>query len=154
MKKMLCIGAAAVIAAASMAPPARAGDREWATAGKILTGIAAAQLLFGCATRTVTYVESAPCYPAPCYVAPVTYCAPPPPPPVVVQPVYYSPPPPPVVVHRAVYCAPAPRVVVYSSGCAPRAYSHCHRPPVVVRSGCGGFSHGSVYYRRTTVHRH
>lgn len=86
---------------------ASAGDREWATAGKILTGL----VIGGAVAKAL---EPAPVYHAPAvvYTQPqVVYTAPPPPPVVATVPA-----PAPVYVQPAparVYVQPAP-VVVYS----------------------------------------
>jgi len=83
---------------------ARAHDDGWATVGKVLTGIAAAELLFGCAQPVYSEVR--------CSAPPVVYAPPP-----VVYPapaVVYAPPPPvvyappPVVYYKAPVCVPAP----------------------------------------------
>jgi hypothetical protein len=104
MKKMILTGTVILALGGASLQTARAGDREWATVGKVLTGVAVAGLVVaatdGHAQCSVNYSYSAPAYcppPAP----PVVYC-PAPPPPVV----YYAPAP--VVVY------PAP-VVVYPS---------------------------------------
>ena len=72
--------------------PAQAGDREWATAGKVLTGVVAAGVIANAfqphCERTVVYQT---------------------PPPTVV----YQTPPPTVVYAPAPPCAPAPAAVVY-----------------------------------------
>lgn len=109
---------------------ARAGDRGWATAGKILTGVAIGAVIANAvdarASYSVTY-SSGPGYaycppPAPvvCVPAPVV-CAPRPV-------VYVSAPvvcaPPPVVVYRApVFCAP-PVVSVRYAHRYGHGYSH------------------------------
>lgn len=92
------------------AAPARAGDREWATAGKILTGVALVNLFAG---------NTAPAYQSSHTVEyRTTYC---PPPEVVEYRTTYYPPPPVVVypshgvrVYRETYCPPpvyvAPRM--------------------------------------------
>lgn len=85
--------------------PAMAGQHEWATAGKILTGIVAADVLFN-HLLPPPYVETRVVYP------------PPPPSAQVVQ--YYAPPPPPVVVYYSngyyypppAWCPPEP-VIIY-----------------------------------------
>jgi hypothetical protein len=108
----------AILAALTMlaggAQNAAAGDREWATAGKILTGVVAGAVI-------AKAIEPAPAYSC----APVTGYAVAPPPAVYVQPA-------PVVVYPApIYVRPAPVVV-----CAP--------PPVVrfsIGFG-GGWRHG------------
>lgn len=136
MKKLVLVAAVVALAAAQV-QTAKAGDREWATAGKILTGVAVGAVVASAinanASYSVTY-SSAPAYcppPAPVIVAPapVVYC----PPPVVYAPprVVYAPAPaycpPPVVVYRApVYCPP-PRVVYYDRH-GPRGHGHGHGP--------------------------
>ncbi len=75
---------------------ASAGDREWATAGKILTGVVAGSVI----ARAIE--------PAPVYVYPTAAYAPPPTPPVYVQPA-------PVVVYPAPVCVQSAPVVVYSA---------------------------------------
>src|SRR5438128_10517959 len=108
MKKLIETLAALAVVAGGM-QKASAGDREWATAGKILTGVVAGAVI-------ARAVEPAPVY----TYQPVTYYAPPPPPaPVYVQPapvVFYAPPvcvrPAPVVV----YAAPPPPVFSFSIG--------------------------------------
>jgi len=98
---------------AGLAPRAQAGDREWATAGKVLTGVIAGAAL----------VQALQPPPAPVYTAPpVAYVPAPAPPPVVYAPapmvvagppVVYAPPP--------VYYALAPVVGFhFRVGHAPR----------------------------------
>ncbi len=100
------------VAAAGM-QTARAGDREWAVAGKILTGlvvVSAVSHAVAAESRcaTVYYAEPAPCG---AYGYGYSYCPPPPPRVVYAPPVYCAPAP--VVVYRApVYYAPPP--VCYS----------------------------------------
>jgi hypothetical protein len=93
---MILTGTVVLAFAGASLQSARAGDREWATVGKVLTGVAVAGLIVaatdGHAQCSVNYSCGAPAYcppPAP----PVVYC-PAPPPPVV-----YCPPP--VVVYSA-----------------------------------------------------
>ena len=77
---------------------ARAGDREWATVGKVLTGVAVAGLIVaasdGHAQCSVNYSYSSPAYCPPCPPPPCSYhYCPPPAPPVVYCPqpvVYYA----------------------------------------------------------------
>jgi hypothetical protein len=107
--------AAATLTAVVMGPlgiEARAGDREWAVAGKVLTGVVAA----GVISRAL---EPAPCAPTTVVMAAPVMVAPPP---VVVMPapVYYRVPPPVVV--------SAPVVVP-----APVHYHHVGRPHRRVR---------------------
>lgn len=98
-----------ILAVAGMSlQSARAGEREWATAGQVLTGVALAGLVVAAADGhvqgNVNYSYNAP-----------AYCPPP------VPPCNYYPAPPPVV-----YCPPA--VVVQ-----PRLVGYC--PPPVVACG-------------------
>ncbi|HXI70738.1 MAG TPA: hypothetical protein VNN22_10330 [Verrucomicrobiae bacterium] len=111
MKTMILTGSMALALAGAGLQSARAGDREWATVGKVLTGVAVAGIIVaatdGHAQCSVTYSTPA-------------YCPPCPPPPQVV----YCPPPAPVV-----YCPPPvvyyqPPVVVYPSRVA---YYHPNR---------------------------
>ncbi|MBK7998013.1 MAG: hypothetical protein IPK15_04590 [Verrucomicrobia bacterium] len=98
MKNSIAILSLSALAAASI-PNASAGDREWATVGKILTGVAAVHAI------------SHAVHPAPVYVsAPPQVVYVPAPPPVVVAhpaPVYYAHPAP-VVVYPPPVCVPAP----------------------------------------------
>jgi hypothetical protein len=113
MKKMILIGAAILALAGASLQSARAGDREWATVGKVLTGVLAFNI--------VAHAIAEPCHPPACaYSAPAccpppcnyTYCPAPAP-----QVVYCAPPP--VVYAAPVVIYPAPRVVYYRSyrGC-------------------------------------
>jgi hypothetical protein len=63
MKKVIAIAAAAIFLAALAPSPALAGDRGWATAGKILTGIIGVTILGN------AIANSQP-YPAPVYAPP------------------------------------------------------------------------------------
>lgn len=130
------------------------GNSGWATAGKILTGVVAADLLFNhlparssCSTTYVStttygggYTYSSVTYGAPTPV----YYAPPPPVYVAPAPVYYAPPPV-YVVPQPVYVAPAP--VYYAPRpvyCAPVVY----RPAPVYRVNVGVSygGHGGGHY--------
>ncbi len=107
----------------------RAGDREWAVAGKVLTGIVAASVL----ARAIEPAH------APAYCPPpvVTVIAPAP---VVWQPapVTVIAPPPTVWVHSApVVYAPAPRVV------------YVEHPPVIYRA-----APVLVYRHQPSAHHH
>ena len=117
MKKMILTGTVVLALAGAGLSSARAGDREWATAGKVLTGVAVAGLIVaasdGHAQYSVNYSYGAPAYypPAPpCHYypapPPVVYCPPPAPRVVYCPPpvVYYAPP---------VACYPARPVVYY-----------------------------------------
>ena len=91
MKKLMAtLAALAVVAAGTQT--ASAGDREWATAGKILTGVVAGAVI-------ARAIEPGYVYPA----TPYYYT----PPPVYLQPA-------PVVVYRAPVCVQPAPVVVYS----------------------------------------
>lgn len=114
MKRSLTILTAVSLALATVSS-ARAGDREWATAGKILAGavvgatlVAALQPVPVCATPPVVVALPPPplvVTPAPVVVAPPPVVVAPPP--VVVAPA-------PVVVRpRPVVMTPAPRAVVH-----------------------------------------
>lgn len=63
MKKILAIPIAAVLLATMTAAPVHAGDRGWATAGKILTGIIGVTILGNA-------LSNAHAYPAPVYAPP------------------------------------------------------------------------------------
>jgi len=107
MKKMILTGTMMLAFAGASLSSARAGEREWATVGQVLTGVAVAGLVFAAANGhlhgSVSYSYNAPAY------------CPPPAPPVVYYPappvVYY---PSPVMVQpRPVVYYPAP--VVYAA---------------------------------------
>lgn len=122
MKKMILALLALTLVGGGI-QSAKAGDSEWATAGKVLTGIAAVAVLSH---------ALAPSPPPAYYAAPrYNYYAPAP---VVFSPappVVYAPPPvvyvpaPPVVVYRAPVCvAPAPVVSFRFSYGSPHYYRH------------------------------
>ena len=104
MKKFLS-GALLVAVVASAVPQAQAGDREWSTAGKVLTGVIAAGILARALEPAPTVVYQ----PAPVVyqtAPPVVYAQAP-----AIQTVYYSPAP--VVYYSQPVCyAPAPVVYV------------------------------------------
>jgi hypothetical protein len=109
MKKLIVAVSVLALAGTGL-QTARAGDREWATVGKILTGVAVGAVVASAldatpvrASVSYTYVAPAPCPP------PAMVYAPPPPPP---PPVVYCPPPRAVVVYERPVCAPRPVVVV------------------------------------------
>jgi len=116
MKKMILTGTVVLALAGASVQSARAGEREWATVGQVLTGVAVAGLIVaasdGHAQGSVNFSYNSPAYcppPAPpCnyYPAPppVVYC----PPPVVVQPR-------PVVYHPQPVVAYGAPVAVYPS---------------------------------------
>ncbi|HEY2329610.1 MAG TPA: hypothetical protein VGI63_07325 [Verrucomicrobiae bacterium] len=117
MKKMILTGTVILALAGASLQAAHAGDREWATVGKVLTGMAVvglvAAVVDGHAHGSVSYSYGAPAYCPP--LAPLcnyTYC------PAPVVPAVYCPPP--VVVYRApVVVYPAHRFVRYEGrrGC-------------------------------------
>ena len=117
MKKIIAAITLLAIAGASI-QTAHAGNREWATVGKVLTGVAAGVVIANAvdcqpASYSVTYSSYAP--------AP-RYC--PPPAPVCAPRVVYVPAPPPVVVYQApMYYAPQPYVSFSYGG----GYRHHHR---------------------------
>lgn len=108
MKKIMMTGTVILALAGASLQSVRAGDREWATVGKVLTGVAAAGLIVAATTdthvqATVSYNYGPPAccppirppcnqYPAP--PPPVAYCPPPVAPAVVYVPA-------PVVIYRA-----------------------------------------------------
>lgn len=122
MKKLIVVAAALAFAGAQI-QTARAGDREWATAGKILTGVAIGAVIAGAVDSHASYSVT--------YSSGLAYCPPPrvvcPPPVVYVPPrLVYAPrvvcAPPPLVVYRPpVVCAPPVRYVAYD-----RHDSHGH----------------------------
>ena len=134
--------------AAATVTDTRAGDREWATAGKVLAGLAA----FSVVSRALE--------PAPAYVP--VYSAPAGPPSVVYQPpapTYYVPQqqypavqcaPPPVVTYYAppTYYVPAPRCYV-----APPVY-YAPAPVVSIGFGFGYGGYGGGYGYGGYGHRH
>ncbi|MBI4660387.1 MAG: hypothetical protein HY735_16245 [Verrucomicrobia bacterium] len=122
-------------------PSASAGDREWATAGKVLTGVVAGAAL-------IKAFEPVPVYHTTAYSSVPLVQAPPPvlvqPPPVVVQPAPVVVQPGPVVVYAqpvrvqpaAVYVQPgpvyvAPRPVVRFSFGFGGHHHHHHGPPII-----------------------
>ena len=105
MKKLITIAALS----ATLASQTFAGDREWATVGKVLTGVVAIEAIGRIVNppTQVVYVQPQP----------VVYAQP-----VVVHPqpvVYYQPAP-------VVYYHPQPAVVVYGSWGRPVHHYHHH----------------------------
>jgi hypothetical protein len=113
MKKLITITALS----ATLASQTLAGDREWATVGKVLTGVVVIEAVGRIVNppTQVVYVQPQP----------VVYAQP-----VVVQPqpvVYYQPAP--VVYYQpapVVYYQPQPAVVVYGSWGRPVHHYHHH----------------------------
>ena len=137
MKKALTILTTVAVLAAASNQKAAAGDREWATAGKVLTGIGAGLLLMRAVepaptivyqpAPTVTYVPAPFVAPQP---APVIVQQAPAPAVVYQQPVYVQSPvcvqPAPVIVARPpIYVAPAPVFGFHFSFC--NVYHRHHR---------------------------
>ncbi len=83
---------ATVVALGSAAfVPASAGDREWATAGKVLTGVAVAGVFVDAfRPREMAPVVYSSCAPAPVYCAPAPRVVYVPAPVVCGRPVYYG----------------------------------------------------------------
>jgi hypothetical protein len=132
MKKWI-LAAVAVAVVGMGTQTARAGDREWATVGKVLTGVAAGVVI-------ANALDAQPAYASvhvgsPGYSVSYSVCAPPPcPPPRVVCA------PPPVVVYQPVVCAPY-RVVYASADYGPgrgHGWGHGHH----------GRSHGHGHWGR------
>src|SRR5271170_2944792 len=81
MKTMILTGTVILTLAGASLQSARAGEREWATVGQVLTGVAVAGLVVAAADGhvqgSVNYSYSAPAYcPPPVVVQPrpVVYC--------------------------------------------------------------------------------
>jgi hypothetical protein len=89
MKKMILTGTVVLALAGASLQSVRAGEQDWATVGKVLTGVAVAGLVIAAtdnhAQYSVNYTYGAPAYCPP--PAPVVYCPAPP------SPVVYCPPP-------------------------------------------------------------
>jgi hypothetical protein len=136
MKKALMTVTAAALVSAT-APGLHAGDREWATAGKVLAGVGAGLLLTRALQPEPVYAAP-PVYvnPAPVVVhqpATVIYQAPPVQQVVVQQQVQYVPAPQPVVVQQPVYVQPAPTVIYQPAPVVYAAPVYVRPAPVYVR---------------------
>ncbi len=124
--KQVAVIATLVIGLGTLTPQTQAGDREWAVAGKVLTGVVAASVLSRALDPAPPAATTAVVYQQPVYVAPppVYY----PPPTVVYHPappqvIHYAPPPT-VVIHQPVYYAPGP---VFVPAPQPVMIRHPHR---------------------------
>jgi len=123
--KQVAVVATLALGLGALVPQTRAGDREWAVAGKVLTGVVAVGVLSRALDPAPRVATTAVVYQQPVHVAP---------PPVVVSPppvVYYPPPqvvyyapPPQVIVSQPVYLAPAP---VFVPAPQPVVIRHTHR---------------------------
>ena len=112
MTKLITIAALS----ATLVSQTFAGDREWATVGKVLTGVAVIHVIDRIVNppTQVVYVQPQPVV----YAQPVVYVQPQPV--VYVQPVVYAQP--------VVYVQPQPVVVVYGGWGRPvHHYHHHHR---------------------------
>jgi hypothetical protein len=159
MKTTVSVIAALAIASASLIPNAHAGDREWATAGKVMAGVGAGLLLAKAFEPAPTVVHTTTYVPAHQVVvsqpAPVQYVihnAPvvPPAPVMVSQPSY-------VVVQRPVYYQPAPVYVAPAPVYCPPARPIFvppvfHRPAVSFHVSLGHGHHHS--HHRSYGHGH
>ena len=129
MKKMI-LAAVAVAVVGLNAQPAHAGDREWATVGKVLTGVAAGVVIANAIDHGQGYASvsygSYGCGPSGISVSYSTYApAPCPPPP------------------RVVYVAPAPVYVPAPVVCTPVPVVYAPAPVRYVSNGHGhGYGHG------------
>ncbi|HYV31991.1 MAG TPA: hypothetical protein VEO53_12920 [Candidatus Binatia bacterium] len=130
MKKTIAIFCLSALIGASV-QTASAGDREWATVGKVLTGVAAVHVLSQVLQPPPVYTTAVYAGPPPVYsIAPVAVVAPAPV--VPAAPVYLQPPP--VVVYpRPVYVTPAPVYLAPGYWPAPAVslsfgFGYGHRP--------------------------
>ena len=132
MKKMI-LAVVAVAVVGMSAQTARAGDREWATAGKVLVGVAAGVAIARAVDCEPTYVSASYGYSAPRYSVSYSSCTPPP-----------CPPPRVVCAPAPVYCAPAPAVIYHPAPCTPRQVVYYAPAPVyqVSYARSHGYGHG------------
>lgn len=150
MKKII-LTLTAIAVTVSGTQQAAAGDKEWATAGKVLTGVVAATVLAKTVhhhnprVQTPVYTQTTTTYSSPAYrhttpvivQQPVVYRTAPV---VVQQRVVYQPAP--VVVHRPVVYYPAPVVVHHAPVVCSTPVVVRHTPAYVPRSSGFSFSIG------------
>jgi len=112
MTKLITIAALS----ATLVSQTFAGDREWATVGKVLTGVAVIHVIDRIVNppTQVVYVQPQPVV----YAQPVVYVHP--------QPVVYVHPQPVVYAQPVVYVQPQPVVVVYGGWGRPVHHYHRH----------------------------
>ena len=112
MTKLITIAALS----ATLVSQTFAGDREWATVGKVLTGVAVIHVIDRIVNppTQVVYVQPQPVV----YAQPVVYVHP--------QPVVYVHPQPVVYAQPVVYVQPQPVVVVYGGWGRPVHHYHHH----------------------------
>jgi len=114
MKKLI-LTAVAIGVVSFGVQSAHAGDCEWATVGKVLTGVAAGVVIAKAIDSEPAYASVSYGYAAPGYSVNYTVSTPPPcPPPAPV--VYASAP---MVIQQPVVCAPAPVIVRPPVYCTP-----------------------------------
>jgi hypothetical protein len=118
MTKLITIAALS----ATLASQTFAGDREWATVGKVLTGVAVIHVIDRIVNppTQVVYIQPHPVV----YAQPVVYVQPQPV--VYAQPVVYVQPQPVVYAQPVVYVQPQPVVVVYGGWGRPVHHYHHH----------------------------
>ena len=138
MKRWIAVGVLSAVALTSVIPAVEAGQREWATAGKVLTGVVAGSLLVRALEPAPQAVYQAP-PPQVVYQQPV----------VIQQPQVVAPPPQVVYVQapapQTVYVAAPPQVVYYAAPPVvylPAPVCYAPRPRVIV-----GFGHGYGHHR-------
>lgn len=128
MKNSSILAVTTLAVVVSSATPAQAGDREWAVAGKVLTGVVAAGVIAEAFRPAPVVATTAVVYQTP----PPTVIYTPPPPTVVYAP---APPPPPA---QVVYYYPAPAPVVVAAPVCYQPAVYYPAPVVSVRLGFGG----------------
>jgi hypothetical protein len=136
---------AAAVAGVGM-PSAQAGDREWATAGKILTGVVAATVLAKALEPPPAYVHTTTYYAAPTVLVPPLVCAAPAPTTAVV----YQQTTPVVVQPTTVIVQPTPAVVYPAPVIVQSAPVYIVRPaPVITYRYSFGWGRGHHHHPRS-----